>query len=157
MIIVPANRLDISEIVEIDALAHRGWSEKSWRSQLDAENCRTLVAHGVSGEVLGVASFSVAFDTADLLRVAVRPQLRRLGIGRELVEAGMEWATYSSATRMMLEVAHDNGAAIALYQALGFQPISIRSGYYGSGVDAVVMERDLVALQEWELIGALDE
>ena len=51
------------------------------------------------------------------------------------------------ATRLFLEVAADNAAALKLYGKMGFSPVSERRGYYprpdGSAATAIVMARDL--------------
>ena len=47
---------------------------------------------------------------------------------------------------MILEVAVDNDAAMALYGAAGFAEVARRRGYYrrdGNAVDAIVMRRNL--------------
>ena len=44
---------------------------------------------------------------------------------------------------MMLEVGVDNASAIALYESLGYLKISVRQNYYGAGLDALVMRKDL--------------
>jgi ribosomal-protein-alanine N-acetyltransferase len=45
----------------------------------------------------------------------------------------------------MLEVRADNGAARALYEAVGFTVLRVRPRYYQPGdVDALVMRLDLV-------------
>jgi ribosomal-protein-alanine N-acetyltransferase len=44
----------------------------------------------------------------------------------------------------MLEVAIDNTGAISLYKNLGYLQISIRNNYYGTGKDALVMQKELI-------------
>ena len=44
---------------------------------------------------------------------------------------------------MMLEVGVNNAPAIALYEKLGYTNISTRRDYYGPGLDAFVMRKDL--------------
>ena len=65
------------------------------------------------------------------------------GVGRALVEAGLDAAARRGAARCFLEVRGDNGAAIALYRALGFNARGTRSGYYPDGTDALLMAREL--------------
>lgn len=94
-----------------------------------------------SGDAYGVVRGSG--DTADLDRIAVLPGVRRLGVGRTLLDALVGHATAAGAERLLLEVAVDNAGAIALYAATGFVEIHRRRRYYPGGVDAVVMERPL--------------
>jgi len=46
-------------------------------------------------------------------------------------------------TRMFLEVAADNVAAIGLYELNGFEVTSRRRDYYAAGLDAILMRRSL--------------
>jgi ribosomal-protein-alanine N-acetyltransferase len=45
---------------------------------------------------------------------------------------------------MMLEVGTENTAAMTLYEKLGYENISTREGYYGPGLDAFVMRKELI-------------
>lgn len=81
---------------------------------------------------------------AEILTLAVRPQARRAGLGRGLVEAAAGLATQAGAEAMFLEVAEDNDPAIGLYQTTGFRLAGRRVGYYRRGeeaTDALVMRR----------------
>lgn len=85
----------------------------------------------------------VVGDLADLQRIAILPGARRRGLGRELLDSLVATAVERGATRILLEVAASNVAAISLYESFGFATIDRRAHYYGSGVDAVVMSRSL--------------
>jgi ribosomal-protein-alanine N-acetyltransferase len=86
---------------------------------------------------------SQAGDESELLRVMVAPEYRRLGIGRQLIRAGLQWAKDHQAATCWLEVEATNTAAIRAYDELGFDPVGRRGNYYGQGRDAIVMRRDL--------------
>ena len=81
-----------------------------------------------------------------MLTLAVGPAHRRRGVGRALLAAAEAMAS-TTATAMFLEVATDNAAAIALYEAAGYAAVGRRAGYYarpaGAGADALVMRRAL--------------
>ena len=64
-------------------------------------------------------------------------------IGGALTAAVIDAAKEAGCERIMLEVRADNIPARGLYKKYGFEEISIRRGYYGSGVDAVIMEKML--------------
>ncbi len=78
----------------------------------------------------------------------VAPDQRGRGIGGALVEAGITWAAERHGLRMLLEVEHDNAAALALYRRLGFVELARRKDYYGAGRHALVMQRELVRFDE---------
>lgn len=83
---------------------------------------------------------------AEILTVAVDPAARRRGWGAALVEVATGIAAETGAEALFLEVAVDNTAAIALYQATGFAKVGVRKGYYphpDGAKDALVMRRAL--------------
>jgi len=85
---------------------------------------------------------------SEIITLAVRPEARRRGIARRLIDAAAVQAVEAGAEEMFLEVAEDNPAALGLYHAAGFQSVGRRRGYYagtgGAGpVDAVVMRLTL--------------
>lgn len=89
----------------------------------------------------------VIADEAELLTLATAPDLRRQGLGRQMLTAYEQAADTRGAARSLLEVAADNAAAIALYAGAGYAPDGRRPGYYhppgGSPVDALLMSRAL--------------
>ena len=52
--------------------------------------------------------------------LAVNPEYRGLGIGRKLLERGVQWARENNFPGVMLETQDDNVAACMLYQSCGF-------------------------------------
>ena len=84
---------------------------------------------------------------AEIITLAVRPDRRRCGVGRALVQAAVGAAAASHAEVMWLEVAVDNEAAIALYHCAGFETVGRRPRYYANGggeaTDALVMRHVL--------------
>jgi [ribosomal protein S18]-alanine N-acetyltransferase len=85
---------------------------------------------------------------SEIITLAVRPEARRRGVARRLIDAAAVQAIGAGADEMFLEVAEDNPAALGLYHAAGFQPVGRRRGYYartgGAGpVDALVMRLTL--------------
>jgi ribosomal-protein-alanine N-acetyltransferase len=79
-------------------------------------------------------------DEAEILTLAVRPDARRCGFGKALIDHAV---AHLSLDKIILEVAADNEAACALYRACGFHIDGRRSAYYkkpdGSRTDAILM------------------
>ncbi len=98
---------------------------------------------------LGFAMGRVVLDEAELLTLAVAPEGRRQGIGAALLAQFTAEAGARGGQRGWLEVAADNGAAIALYRGAGWGDSGRRRGYYrdgpGPAVDALLMERTFAA------------
>ena len=103
----------------------------------------------VVGDAAGFAIGQTVLDEAELLTLAVDPDHRRRGIGLRLMRDFAEVARARGADRILLEVAADNAAGLALYHATGFAEIGRRAGYYraadGQRQDAIVMEKQLLA------------
>ena len=152
MIVEVAELADLPAIVALEEHFGVRWSEDSWRAELTGDGRLVLAARvgcdpdgggSGTGELVGVACFQRLAEVVDLHRIVVAPSRRRLGLARAMLVAGLQWAIREGAARMVLEVEHDNEAAIALYRGHGFRPIAARADYYGPGADAVVMERPL--------------
>jgi ribosomal-protein-alanine N-acetyltransferase len=86
-------------------------------------------------------------DEAEILTLAVHPKARRRGLGARLVRVGVAGAAAQGATRLFLEVADDNAAALALYARAGFSEAGRRPGYYarpdGGRQDALILALNL--------------
>ncbi len=61
-------------------------------------------------------------DTRQLVAMWVDPAYRRIGIGRKLVGALVQWAWRGPANRIALWVVDSNEPAKRLYRSLGFRP-----------------------------------
>jgi ribosomal-protein-alanine N-acetyltransferase len=104
-----------------------------------------IVATNDQDQIVGYAAVLVvaAGVEADVLTVAVLPDYTRQGIATHFMQALEDWSALKQAPAMMLEVGTNNVSAISLYEKLGYQKISTREGYYGPGLDAFVMRKEL--------------
>ncbi len=109
-----------------------------------AEFAELLTSPGVFGLRTddGFILCRAAAGEAEILTLAVKPDHRRAGLGRALIEAAILLAGNSAET-MFLEVASDNRPALGLYKSSGFAQVGLRRGYYASGADALVLRRAL--------------
>jgi ribosomal-protein-alanine N-acetyltransferase len=102
--------------------------------------------HGVGlvaerrGEPIGYLVARVAAGEGEILNLAVVPESRRQGLGRDLLEAGIGALKRAGARDIFLEVREHNLAAQRLYQGRGFRPVGLRARYYRNPVeDAIVL------------------
>lgn len=118
------------------------WGADAFLDLLDRPGVLAL-AHDWDGFFLAQS----VLDEAEVLTLAVRPEARRRGVGRALVEAAAQRLASQGVSVLRLEVAQDNPAGLALYAAAGFAPAGLRRGYYarpgGARVDAQLLVRTL--------------
>jgi len=119
----------------------RGWRAGEIRALLESGHVLAVSRPG------GFALIRIVADEGELLTIASDPELRRQGIGRALLAEAESVAHAQGAARMMLEVACDNAAALALYARAGYCQSACRKRYYarpdGRRADALILEKDL--------------
>lgn len=120
------------------------WSERSFRHVMERADAGLLVSGDGRGGVAGYAAYWVVDGKAELADLAVRPDHRRRGLGRDLVEAVCREAERREAEVVFLQVRESNAAARELYLSAGFRDVGRRSRYYRlPAEDAVVLARSL--------------
>ena len=132
------------QIAEIETLCFSDpWSEKSVASELNNRLSLWLVA--LDGDtVAGYVGSQSVLDEADMMNIAVHPDYRRQGIGRDLVLALAEALQKKGIRGLMLEVRQSNAPAIALYEQLGFQQVGMRPNYYRNPKEnALILRKEL--------------
>ena len=141
-----ANELDIPVLVSLDKLLfpYSPWSSGQYREEISSPTRHFIVALDDAQSIIGYAGvFAPGGTAADILTVGVIPEHRGQGIARALMALITEWAKMQGSNAMMLEVKIDNLEAISLYESLGYLKLNIRKDYFGSGLDALVMRKDL--------------
>lgn len=119
----------------------RSWSEAEFAALLSAP---------INFLVTGRESFALGRtigEEAELLTIAVYPDLRRIGLGRTILEQFEAMAQMRGANHVFLEVSAVNQPAINLYNSTGYNQISKRDNYYklldGSLADALMFSKSL--------------
>ena len=138
------NAMDLVSIYDIEkrAYKHDPWSLGQLKEELAASNRWYFVAE-FHGEVVGYVGGLTVDSVTDVLTLTVDPKHRRKGIARELLRRLIDWSRTKDAIAIMLEMRVGNVEALPLYEAFGFVEIAERSNYYGPGIDAVVMRKEL--------------
>ncbi len=142
------------DLADVMALEHELFPDDPWSEEMFAEEVAAppgsrlyLVAEGAKGVTAGYAGmmFVPGGVQADVLTIAVAPEYWGRGIGSALLGALIKAARDRGCTAVFLEVREDNPRARGLYLRRGFEEIGVRRGYYQpSGVDAIVMRKDLL-------------
>jgi len=97
-----------------------------------------------------IAAFAIMHfgdEVAHLNLLAVAPEHRRQGLGRQLMDWLTTTAIEAGVFRINLELRTQNGSARAFYEKLGFDELGVVQGYYQGREAALRMSRRLGATQ----------
>ena len=142
----PMTALDLVSAIAIEKEVYgkTAWSADQFKSEF-AKSPKTAhyLAAEIEGQLIAYAGIFYVADVADIHTITVVADQRRKGIGRELLKRLIDWARVKKAQAIMLEMRLGNDAARPLYESFGFIEISKRENYYGPGLTAVVMRKEL--------------
>jgi ribosomal-protein-alanine N-acetyltransferase len=136
---------DLDAVVRIE---HASFPNPWTREMFEHEIEHTTVSHIIvirtpAARVAGYCVFWVVFDEIHVNNLAVRPQERRAGLGRELLRAALVRGAALGGRQATLEVRRSNQAAIRLYGSFGFRVQGVRTAYYSNPIeDALVLGLD---------------
>jgi [ribosomal protein S18]-alanine N-acetyltransferase len=122
------------------------WSQAQFKEEIAGiGTSREFILAIKDGLIIGYAGIMVvaAGVPADLLTIAVLPDFRGQGIAQLMLTELESWAKAKGATEVILEVDTKNESAIRLYELASYEKISTRANYYGLGIDALVMRKEL--------------
>lgn len=151
----PAFRLDPGSAADVETIAAimtrafdpqfgEAWTRLQCSGILPLARVRLTIARAANGTAAGFSLVRTVVDEAELLLLAVEPNVRRCGLGSALVDDFIEGARATGARRAHLEVREGN-RAIEMYRAIGFAIVGRRRNYYsgpaGALYDALTMSR----------------
>lgn len=138
LVIELATEADLDAISEIDQASFTNpWTRKMFAQEFRQPQVSRLYV--VRAPDVPVAGFCVCWEVANeahLNTLAIRPDLRRRGLGRLMLRHVLREAARRGATRATLDVRVSNEAALALYRTLGFEIGSTRTNYYSNPAES---------------------
>jgi len=140
---------DIEKILEIEEISFKApWSQSLFLEELACKNAFDYVVKPAGNEtdefVIAYICSRIIGCEMSILRLAVSPKWRKLGIASWLLDKCFIMGRNKGVTSVFLEVRDSNSAAIALYKKSGFIQIGKRYKYYSeTGEDAVVLMKKL--------------
>ena len=115
------------------------WSRADFFRELKNELAEYVVGE-LDKKIVAYAGAWVSFDQAEVMHIAVEPELRRQGVGTILFGELIKAVKKRGAKSITLEVRPSNVAAIKLYENFGLKSVGRRKGYYlDNGEDALIM------------------
>lgn len=155
----PMREADLGAVIEVERAGYtHPWSQGIFSDSLKAGHLCWVAEF--DGRAVGHGVLMVAAGEAHILNICVHPASQGRGIGRRILEHLLHLARRRDADMALLEVRPSNGAAVALYDSMGFNEIGRRPNYYPSSdsghngrEDAMMMARTLIEgegrMEEW--------
>ncbi len=135
---------DIDQVMQLERSAHsHPWRRSSFEDCLKGRQKCWLAEY--RDRLVGYVVVTHAGGDAELLNLAVLPELQRKGIGQLLLAHALE-LVQGKADMLFLEVRVSNRKAIELYSREGFFEIGNRKNYYPTNngyEDALLMAKQL--------------
>jgi ribosomal-protein-alanine N-acetyltransferase len=136
----------LAGVLEIEEMSFNNPTTREWyeRELARPEVCFIYVLRTPEHAAAAFCAFWRIADQAHINNLAVRPELRRQGLGIRMLEAVMAEAQRLGAGSLGLEVRRSNVAAQRLYKRAGFREEGIRKSYYTQPVeDALLLVKSL--------------
>lgn len=132
---------DLPAALAIEQRSHDfPWTEKTLASNQGERYLNLRI--DVDGVMAGFAITQKVLDEATLFNIAIDPAFQRRGLGRTLLTHLISELEQQDIFTLWLEVRASNARAIALYESLGFNEVTIRRNYYPAAEgreDAIIM------------------
>lgn len=132
------------EAEKLDSLCFtsENWSASAFRDEASGEN-GIMICAMKDGVMAGLVCGYFAADESDIAAVAVRPDMRRLGIGSLLLDA-FEQALPDVTDAVFLDVRESNAPAIRLYEKHGYEKVGLRKNYYREPRENAVLMKKIL-------------
>ena len=133
-------RRDMPEVLEIEKTSFEfPWSEEDFIRCLRQRDCIGTVAE-YDDRVLGFMIYELHKNHIHVLDFAVRPDVRRRGIGSQMVQKLKGKLSQQRLKRVILEIRETNLDALKFFKVSGFVATDINRNFYNeTDEDAIVM------------------
>ena len=134
-------RRDMPEVMATEDRAFEfPWSEEDFVRCLRQRNCIGMVAEH-NERVVGFMIYELHKNRLHILNFAVHDQLRRRGIGTQMIRKLVSKLSSQRRNRIMLEIRETNLPAQLFFRELGFRAVSVlRDFYEDTTEDAYLMQ-----------------
>jgi ribosomal-protein-alanine N-acetyltransferase len=100
---------------------------------------------GPQGQAVGFLVAEAGRGTGHIITIDVLTAARRYRVGSQLLQAAESRLRSAGCSSVYLETAVDNQSALAFYKHHHYFVVKTVSHYYGNGVDALVLQKDLLS------------
>ena len=119
-------QMSMDDLQAVEALEQRcfrsSWNEEQLRYELEENAFSHALVLEEAGEIVGSMIYWTIFETCQLCRIAVSPDQRRKGYGRECVAAILDYAKQMECyERIVLRIHKNNTESEAFAKSMGFK------------------------------------
>lgn len=123
-------RRDMPEVLKIEQSSFEfPWTEEDFIRCLRQRNCIGMVAE-YDERVVGFMIYELHKDQLHVLNFSVRPDIRRRGIGIQMVNKLVGKLSQQRRNRIVLEIRESNLSAQMFFKSQGFSAESVLRNYY---------------------------
>lgn len=131
---------DIEIVTQIEAMVQtHPWSKQQFLESLNSYQSTVIE---FNRQVVGFCILQPVLDEANLLLMAIHPNMQGRGFGFKLLEESINQLK-NNPVQIFLEVRESNLSAVGLYEKSGFHQIDLRHNYYpnpdGTREHAIIM------------------
>ncbi len=145
-------RRDMAEVLDIERAAFEfPWFEEEFIRCLRQRNCIGMVAEHAE-RVVGFMIYELHKSRLHILNFAVASDVRRRGIGRQMIDKLISKLSSQRRTRITLEVRETNLAAQVFFRAAGFRATSVLHDFYDDSPEDAYLMQFCCRPEEAELI-----
>jgi len=132
-------RRDMAEVMEIESQSfEHPWTEEEFVKCLRQRNSIGRVAEH-DERIVGFWIYELHASRIQLINLAVHPDFRRRGIGRQMTEELIGKLSSHRRTRISLEVRESNVAAQVFFRAARFRAVNVIGGFYEDSDEAAIL------------------
>jgi ribosomal-protein-alanine N-acetyltransferase len=132
---------DMAEVLAIDRQSFQNpWSEDDFFSALRQRNCMGQIVE-LNQRILGYIIYDLYDDMISIKRMAVDPDLRRLGLGSKMLGGMKDKLSRQKRTSLIMEVAGDDEAGQAFLRKAEFQADAVLRGGHRKSTDYIFRMR----------------
>jgi ribosomal-protein-alanine N-acetyltransferase len=143
---------DFERLWEIDQVCFPpgiSYSRYELGSYIRRRNAFTFIAQAdgakdLNQSILGFIVAEAGRRVGHIMTIDVLSEARKQGLGSSLLETAETRMRSAGCHVVSLETAVDNAAALAFYKRHSYDVIKTAPRYYSNGVDALVMEKNLL-------------
>ena len=134
-------RRDMPEVLDIEKGSFEfPWSEEDFIRCLRQRNCIGMVAE-YDERVVGFMIYELHKNQLHVLNFSVRPDVRRRGVGQQMINKLVGKLSQQRRNRIVLEIRETNLAAQLFFRNSSFFAVSVLRDYYDDTTeDAYVMQ-----------------